>query len=324
MRKDFWGQASRPMPKPQAKALAPGKPRLIILLMMWSALVPGLLLFAAMNGAHQRGLALYNQHKYAEAIPALEQAARTEDPKSEEYKDTVLLIGESYFLLSQAPKAIPWLEKVPDVNEANYMLGYAYLQNGQQEQSEAAFARLFGLKPESAGAHLIAGQMMIKKGYEKQAIPELRKALALDPKLPEAHFVIAEVEIYHGRFDQAIADLNQELALNPNFSMAWYRLGDAYTRQGKWDAAIPDLQRAIWLNPDFSGPFILLGKCYFKQKNFTNAEGILRRALMLDPRNASATYLLGRTLLAMGEKAEGQKMMEKWRALNEGKQGTLQ
>lgn len=287
--------------------------------MMPGAAIPCLLLLAALNPAHQRGLDLYNQHKYAEAIPALEQAAKSEDPHSAEYKDTVLLIGQSYFLLSEAPKAIPWLEKVSNVNEANYMLGYAYLQNGQEQQSEAAFARLFGLNPDSASAHLVAGQMMIKKGYEQQAIPELHKAIASDPRLPEAHFLIAEIEIYHGKFDDAIAALDRELAINPNFSMAWYRRGDAYTRQGKWELAIPDLQRAIWLNPDFSGPFILLGKCYFKQKNFVNAEGILRRALVLDPRNASATYLLGETLLAMGKKEEGRAELEKWRALAEGK-----
>src|SRR5581483_7879388 len=93
---------------------------------------------------HQRGVDLYKQHKYSEAIAALEQAVRNEKPDSPEYKESVLFIGQSYFMLSQGPKAIPWLEKVPNSNEANYMLGYAYLQNKQQAESEAAFARLFG------------------------------------------------------------------------------------------------------------------------------------------------------------------------------------
>ncbi len=48
-------------------------------------------------------------------------------------------------MLSQAAKAIPWLEKVPAVNEANYMLGYAYIMANQLDRSEAAFARLFKL-----------------------------------------------------------------------------------------------------------------------------------------------------------------------------------
>jgi tetratricopeptide (TPR) repeat protein len=109
-----------------------------------------LVLAAAANDAHQRGLDFYKQQKYADAITALEDAVKAEKPDSAAYKESMLLIGQSYFMLSQAPKAIPWLEKVPGVNEANYMLGYAYLQTKQPNESEAAFARLFGLKPESA------------------------------------------------------------------------------------------------------------------------------------------------------------------------------
>ena len=265
--------------------------------------------------AHQRGVELYKQQKYTNAIAALQQAASTETAGTPSYNESVLMIGQSYFMLSQAPKAIPWLEKLPGVNEANYMLGYAYLQTAQQAESEAAFARLFDLKPESAAAHLMAGQMMLKKEYEAQAVTEIRKALRLDAKLPEAHFLLGEVAIFRGQLDEAITELNQELALNPNFSKAWYRRGDAYSRQEKWNEAIPDLQRAVWLNPEFSGPYILLGKCYYKQKNYSNAEGILRRGLQLDPQNFSGTYLLGQTLIGEGRADEGRTMLERARAL---------
>jgi len=263
------------------------------------------------SDGHRQGVQLYKDQKYSDAITALEQAVKTEKPDSADYKESVLLIGQSYFMLSQAPKAIPWLEKVQTVNEANYMLGYAYLQTAQQDQSEAAFARLFGLKPDSAAGHLLAAQMMLKKEYEDQAVVEVNKALALDPKLPEAHFLLGEVAIFRGTLDEGISNLEKELALNPNFAMAWYRLGDAYTRQQRWEDAIPHLQRAVWLNPDYSGPYILLGRCYFKLANFSNAEGILRRALLIDPNNHTATYLLGQTLIAEGKKDEARTLLEK-------------
>jgi len=121
-------------------------------------------------GGHERGVGLYKHQKYADEISALEEAVKTETPGSSEYLESALLIGQSYFMLSQAPKAIPWLEKVTSVNEANYMLGYAYLQNAQQDRSEAAFARLFGLSPDSAAGHLLAGQMMLKKEFRDEAV----------------------------------------------------------------------------------------------------------------------------------------------------------
>ncbi len=263
------------------------------------------------TAGHQRGLDLYKQKDYAAAIAAFEEAAKSEAPDSPQFRESALLIGQSYFMLAQAPKAIPWLEKLPEVNEANYMLGYAYLQNAQPDRSEAAFARLFRLKPDTAAAHSTAAQMMLKKEFQDQASAEAAKALSLDPNVLRAHFLLGEIAISHGDLDGAIGHLKKEIGLDPGYAMAWYRLGDAYARGEHWDLAVPDLQRAIWLNPDFSGPFILLGKCYFKQRDFSNAEGILRAALALDPRNREATYLLGQTLLASGRSAEGKALIEK-------------
>ena len=263
------------------------------------------------NEAHRRGLELYKSQKYSEAISQFETAVQEEKPGSAEYKESVLSIGQSYFMLSQAPKAIPWLEKEVASNEANYMLGYAYLQLKQPGKSEAAFARLFGVPPESAAGHLLAAQMLLKKDFDNEAAQEISAALQLNAKLPEAHFLLGEIAIFRGRPDEAIAELQKELELNPDLGKAWYRLGDAYTRKEQWDQAVPHLQRAVWLNPEFSGPYILLGKCYLKQGNVANAEGILRHAVSIDPRNHEANYLLGQTLMAAGKKEEARAILEK-------------
>ena len=100
--------------------------------------------FGAGDAAHRQGVELYKQQKYNEAIAVLEQSSKTEAPDSAEYRESMLMIGQSYFMLSQAPKAIPWLEKAPSSNERNYMLGYAFLQAGDQDGSVRAFAELFG------------------------------------------------------------------------------------------------------------------------------------------------------------------------------------
>ena len=281
---------------------------------MWQGLI-ALWLASVSSSAHARGVDLYKHQKYVEALSSLEEAVKTEAPDSIEYKESALLIGQSYFMLSQAQKAIPWLEKLPGVNEANYMLGYAYIQNGQQDRSEAAFARLFGLNPASAAGHLLAGQMMYKKEFREEAVAEVRKALALDPKLPQAYFLLAEAAIGHGELDEAITLLGKELEIDPNFSMAWYRLGDVYSRQQHWEQAIPHLQRAVWLNPSYSGPYILLGKCYYNTQNFSNAENILRHAVSLDPKNYAANYFLGRTLISEGQAEEGRALLDKLKSL---------
>src|SRR5690349_10032848 len=94
-----------------------------------------LALLLVLSDAHDRGVQLFEQKKYHEAIPILEEAAKSEGENTAASKETVLLIGKSYFMLGQAPKSIPWLVKLPESTEANYMLGYAYLQDGQPARS---------------------------------------------------------------------------------------------------------------------------------------------------------------------------------------------
>jgi tetratricopeptide (TPR) repeat protein len=297
-----------------------GKPRITLNRMLW------LLLFAVSLAAtdqsaslHSQGVQLYKAQQYEKAVDALTKAAASEDVKSPDYAESALLIAHSYFMLSAAPKAIPWLEKVPPTNESNYMLGYAYLQAQRRDDAEAAFARLFELDPKSASGHMLAAQMMLKREFETEAVTELNAALAIDSRLPQAHFLRSEIEIKRGELEAAINDLNTELHLDPNFSMAWYRLGDAYIRQDKYAEAIPHLQRAVWLNPEFSGPFILLGRAYLKTGNLSNAEGILRRALVIDPNNTAALYALAQTLSAENKGDEARSVLERMKAAKAAK-----
>jgi tetratricopeptide (TPR) repeat protein len=264
---------------------------------------------------HSRGVALYQQHKYAEAIAELEPAAKTEPPDSALFQESAAILGQCYFMTSRNAEAIPWLEKAPPTTEVTYMLANAYLRTSKFDLSERTFATLFHLDPASAAGHLLAAQMMLKQEYEAPALDQLGIALKLDPRLPDVRFLLAETDIFRGRIDKAIDELKEERQLNPGYSMVYYKLGDAYTRREDWDLAIPQLELSVWLNPDYSGPYILLGKCYFKKQRLAESEAALRRALRLDPQNYSATYMLGQTLLALGRTEEGKQALEKSRSL---------
>ena len=268
---------------------------------------------------HQAALALYRQHQYAKAAEAFERAAATEPKDGKEYRETVLLLGQCYYLAGKIREALPWLERAAQARmnaiEVSYMLGNAYIQTRQSDKAVTAFAAMFGFKPDSAAAHLVTAQLMIRLEFEDDARKELEKALALDPSLPQAHYLLGEMAIFRSKIDNAIDELTREIAINPNFAMAYYKLGDAYTRREEWEQAIPQLQRSIWLNPTYSGPYILLGKAYLKRGELPNAEGMLRRALAIDPNNASAHYILGQTLVQAGKAEEGKKMLERSREL---------
>ena len=276
-----------------------------------------LLWFHMASDAHLRGLDLFKQHKYTEALPVLEEVIKSEPLDSDDYRETAMLIGQSYFLLSQAPRPSPGLKKFRPPTSQVTCLAMRTIRPAKKRKGVASFARLFGVGPQSAAAHLLTGEMLIKRQLEDAGADEIRKALALNPRIPEAHYALGEITMFRGRVADSIRELEQELAINPSFSMAWYRLGDAYVRQENWDVAIANLQRAVWLNKNFSGPYILLGKCYYKKRDFSNAERFLRQALEIDPKNYMATYLLGQTLIADGKTEEGRAVLKRSASLRD-------
>jgi tetratricopeptide (TPR) repeat protein len=286
-------------------------------------MTPLLLLFLQLTPEHQAALTAYRQHQYADAAAHFKGALKSEKPGTSDYDESVLLLGQTLFLQGKDAEAIPWLEKATAGNappaEASYMLGNASILTQQPEKAVRAFAKLFGLEANSAGAHLTTARMMLERDLDSEAAQQAKLALELDARVPEAHFLLGEIAIAHAEIDDAIAELNQEIAVNPGYAMAHYRLGDAFSRREDWDRAIPALERSVWLNPNYSAPFIVLGKGYLKQKKLADAEGVLRHALRLDPQNLSAHYLLGQTYMQEGKTDDAKKEMDRWKELNAAK-----
>ena len=273
-----------------------------------------LLLLAMLADDHSAGVEFYKQRQFAKTIEALERAVAAEKRGTPEYRESAVILGQSYYLSARLGEAAVWLQKAVDdgvrINEVFYMLGNCYIQQREPVKSRAAFAAMFGVPVESAAAHLLTAQFMVRQEFEEFALKELARAVELDPKIPQAHYLIGMVAIFRNELDKGMEEMRQEIAINPDFAMAHYKLGDAYTRREDWDGAIPPLQRAVWLNPDYSGPYILLGKAYFKKNDLGSAEGMLRRAIKMDPGNYQAHYMLGQVLMQAGKTEEGRKMLE--------------
>lgn len=272
------------------------------------------LMLAMFADDHATGVELYRQRQYGKAIEALERSAASEKPGTAAYRESAVILGQSYYLSSKIPQALEWLQKAVNdgvkTNEVFYMLANGYVQQREPAKARAAFAAMFAVAADSAAAHLLTAQFLLRQEFEDFAEKEIARALELDPRIPQAHYLRGITATYRGDLDRAIDELRKEIAINPDFAMAYYKLGDAYARREDWQNAVPLLQKSVWLNPDYSGPYILLGKAYQKKNELASAEGMLRQAVKIDPANYQAHYMLGQVLLLAGKEDEGRKVLQ--------------
>jgi tetratricopeptide (TPR) repeat protein len=260
---------------------------------------------------HELGVAYYKKGEYINAILNLQEALKL-DPNDGE---AVQVMGLSLYLAGKPADAIPYLEKVqawyPRANvDAAYILGVAYIQTKKYPEARAAFAKMFGVPPDSAASYLYCARMLLRLDFGPVAEEYGQKAVALDAKLPLAHFLLGELYLYQSKIPEAIAQFEQELTINPAYPAVYYKLADADTRLQKFDEAERLLQRSIWLDATSTGPFILMGKVLEKKGEPELAVRALQKAISMDPNNAMPHHLLGQAYRELGRPEEAERELK--------------
>ncbi len=266
----------------------------------------------AMKGlAHELGAAYYKKGDYLNAVTYLKKA-REENPDDGE---AVQLLGLSFYLAGRPADAIAPLEKVQtwfaSANvDAAYILGICYIQTKDYPHARGAFAKMFGVSPDSAASYLFTARMLLRQDFGPVAEEYAQKAVSLDPQLPLAHFLLGELDLYHSKIPEAVTEFERELQLNPGYAAAYYKLADAYTRIQKFDEAEKLLQRSIWLDSTSTGPFILMGKVLEKKGETELAIRTLQHALTMDPNNPIPHHLLGQAYRELGRSEDAERELK--------------
>lgn len=134
-----------------------------------------------------RGIELYRQGKFVEAIKALQGAVK---------------------------------ENKTDY-EAWYYLGLAFFQQPKKiKDAVKAFETAIELRPQFAAAHTALAYASLRRNKSSEAVRQARAALSIDPNLSEPHYIIGVVHNKAGDPEEALNEAREAIRLNPNFSAA--------------------------------------------------------------------------------------------------------
>ena len=214
------------------------------------------------------------------------------------------------------PKAIAAAKKALELDdtlaEAHTTLAIAiWLYAFDFSQAITEFQRAIALNPNYAIAHQQYGNILLTAlGRFDEAIAQGKRAVELDPLSLVINSDLGVDYYFARRYDEAIAQLRKALEMDPSYYYAHVNLGWALEMKGARDAAIVEYQKARALNDD---PYVLglLARSYGFSGNKTEAEKILNQLKELSTQRYVAAFTFVISYLALGDKEEALRWLEK-------------
>lgn len=171
--------------------------------------------------AFERGLASFEQQKWAEALSYFDETIKT-DP---DYAPAHHYRGMTLLKLLQPEEAIKALAKAksldPNEREINLDLGTAYLEAGKLDLAIEAFEQELAINPTNANANYNLGYALLKKKKYGEALEPFSKARQLNPGLAIPARFYEGVALYNlKRYNEAREAFKEVLAMNPSAEVA--------------------------------------------------------------------------------------------------------
>jgi len=175
----------------------------------------------------------------------LEEA--TFDRQSRGWVHNHIEIALDYALAGLFPEALAVLDEAPADPMVGYYSGWIRMQQGEEEQARALFARAADLPPDLCFPHRI------------ECVPALTVAMELRPDDPRAPYYLGNFWYAHGQYDEAVAAWERSRDLDPDFATVHRNLGLAYmNKRQDPEAAFRMYERALDLDPSDARVFFEL------------------------------------------------------------------
>ena len=199
-----------------------------------------------------------------------------------------------YFGQQEMPKAIEYYKKAtelaPTFSSAFNLLGYAYRQNVDYANAEAAFRKYIELIPNDPNPYDSYAELLLKMGRFDEAITQYKKALAIDSNFLNSHFGIAAALTYQGKSSDALAELQKmtdKARSDGERRTALFGQMVVAADGGKLDQALTELQKQYALGektndiPAMAADLQLKGNILLEMGKYPDAKQAYEQALKM-------------------------------------------
>jgi tetratricopeptide (TPR) repeat protein len=258
--------------------------------------------------AYYRGVDLYNNGQYEEAIKYFDKASTYRLDKNI-IAQAIYWKGESYYKLKNYTKAIesfqsyiaePGAIGASEVSDANYNIGYSYYKMKDYENSNLWFRKFVTFKPQADAKKINDALNRIGDGYFmsrdfSNAVDYYEQSYKM--KLINADYALFQKAIANGvlkKYPSKISDLQTFVSAYPKSSFiqkAKYELALAYEKNNQNDLALESYKKFMQEysdSPVMTDVLSKIGLLYFRQKDDDNALVYFDKLIKYNRKSAEA------------------------------------
>lgn len=246
------------------------------------------------------GVSYYESGQYADAREPLEAAVRANptDNNAEYYlaNDLIKLrdFGPAEMHLEELAK------REPKNQEVWYMLGNVYIQ-----LSEAAFAKVDAINPDSVLSHEIRGDVMASMKNFDGALVEYKKAVDIAPHQAGTHYKLGDAYWQLSDWPDATEQFQAELVNDPTNCNARWKLGDILLEQHlRPDEAFEDINKALQTCPYLTEARQYRATALIRLNRYSDALPDLRAAIKASPDEPRLHFMMAQAYRGMGKTAD--------------------
>lgn len=178
------------------------------------------------------------------------------------------------------------IEKNPQMANAYYKIGVAYLNENKIQQAFVEFQKAYEINPHDKEVLNAIGIIYLLHFDELQKAAEyFEKAVKVDSDYSEAYNNLGVAHQKMEHFETAISFYKKALLnlMSRTPENAYINMGTSYYRLKNYESAINSFKEAIKRAPDLSLAYFRLALCYNAMGKYGDASASISHAVTLDP-----------------------------------------
>jgi len=161
------------------------------------------------------------------------------------------------------------VEKYPDSNTANALMGVVYMDLGMDEKAAKYLEKAIESVPYDYQSRNNLGVVYGRSGQPEKALKEFMTAIWLNPERDTVKINLSVFYQTQKEYQKCEEVLEHLISKNPKNANLYFRLGLLYKEMGRYDAAIVELIKSMELAPHIINPYEELGNIYLSRMKDT-------------------------------------------------------